>query len=289
MRLIARVPATSANLGPGFDSLALALELCNDVTVDTDVEPAVSWEGEGADELPTDGTDMVTRAMQALAAGAGRVLPPFALTGVNRIPIERGLGSSAAAAVAGAALASALLDPAEGSDRYRAFSIASRLEGHADNAAAASYGGLTIAAGDARPVRLDPHPGLRPVVLVPERLRLSTRSAREALPSSVSLSDAAFNAGRAAMAVVALTARPELLHTALEDRLHQDVRLALVPEADKLRRRLRSLDIPVCVSGAGPTLLAFGQDSRPVPDPGPGWHAVPVRPRPKGVEVRREA
>jgi homoserine kinase len=289
MRLVARVPATSANLGPGFDSLALALDLCNDVTVDTDVEPTVSWEGEGAEELPTDGTDMVTRAMQVVAADAGRALPPFALTGVNRIPIERGLGSSAAAAVAGAALASALLDLAEGSDRSTAFSIASRLEGHADNAAAASLGGLTIAVSGARPVRLDPHPDLRPVLLVPERLRLSTRSAREALPPNVPLSDAAFNAGRAAMVVVALTARPELLRTALEDRLHQDVRLGLVPEADQLRRRLRALDIPVCVSGAGPTLLAFGRDSRPVPDPGPGWYAVPVRPRPEGVEVRRDS
>ncbi|HEX9312939.1 MAG TPA: homoserine kinase, partial [Actinomycetota bacterium] len=101
MRLVATVPATSANLGAGFDSLALALDLCNEVTVDTEARPGVVWEGEGATELPTDGSDAVSRAMREAAGALGLELPTFALSSVNRIPVERGLGSSAAAAVAG--------------------------------------------------------------------------------------------------------------------------------------------------------------------------------------------
>ncbi len=288
MKLVARVPATSANLGPGFDCLALALDLCNEVTIDTDAEPGVSWEGEGADELPTDGTDMVTRAMALVARRAGAELPPVALHGRNRIPLERGLGSSAAAAVAGIGLAGAMLGPQEGNpDPPTTFSLACELEGHPDNAAAAVYGGLTLAGSDLEPVRLDPHPDLRPVAVVPERLRLPTERARSALPGEVSRSDAAFNIARTALAVVALTERPDLLGEALEDRLHQQARLSLVPEARELFERIRSAGVPVCVSGAGPSLLAFESDSHPVPAPGPGWRALRLAPRASGAGVER--
>jgi len=214
MRLVATVPATSANLGAGFDSLALALDLCNEVTVDTEARPGVVWKGEGATELPTDGSDAVSRAMREAAGALGLELPTFALSSVNRIPVERGLGSSAAAAVAGIELATALLgrDP----EPERTLAIASRLEGHPDNAAAAVHGGLTIAFDD-RAVRVDPSSDLRPAVLIPEHDRLPTTVARDALPRQVALRDASFNAARAALAVVAIAWHPDLLRDARAD------------------------------------------------------------------------
>src|SRR5687767_3632388 len=149
MKLTARVPATSANLGPGFDCFGLALDLCNEVTVDTEAEPGVTWDGEGADELPTDGTDMVSRAIAHTVELQRRIhpgadVPAFGLHGLNRIPLERGLGSSSAAAVAGVALARILLGPAGFDDPTTTFAYASELEGHPDNAAPATFGGLTV-------------------------------------------------------------------------------------------------------------------------------------------------
>jgi homoserine kinase len=283
VRFTARVPATSANLGPGFDCFGLALDLCNEVTVDTDLDPGVSWEGEGADDLPTDGTDIVTGAMAGAAGAADAPLPPFALHGVNRIPLQRGLGSSSAARVAGVALASRLLglDP----EPSRMLRLASSLEGHGDNAAAAIFGGLTLAFTDRDAVRLEPHPSLRPVALVPNHTTVSTEAARAALPSSTSLSDASFNAGRSALALLALTQRPDLLADALEDRLHQQVRLELAPDAEELFSSLKGNGVPVCVSGSGPTLLAFETDDRPVPEPGEGWRALRLAVRALGVEI----
>ena len=152
MRITVRVPATSANLGPGFDCFGLALDLCNEVTVDTDAEPGVTWEGEGADELPTDGSDMVSRAIEDAAQHPGFSLPAFALHGINLDPLERGLGSSAAAAVAGAAIGSVLAGVPAVDAGAAGFENAAVLEGHADNAAAAVYGGFTIVAGGVRPL-----------------------------------------------------------------------------------------------------------------------------------------
>jgi homoserine kinase len=283
MRLVATVPATSANLGAGFDSLALALDLCNEVTVDTEARPGVTWEGEGASELPTDGSDAVSRAMRQAAGTLGLDLPKFALSSVNRIPVERGLGSSAAAVVAGIELATALLG--RDLEAERTLAIASRLEGHPDNVAAAVHGGLTIAFDD-RAVRVDPSPDLRPAVLIPEDDRLATTVARDALPRQVALSDASFNAGRAALAVVAITGHPDLLRDAVQDRLHQRARLALLPSVEPIFRRLWDEGFAVCVSGAGPSLLAFEQEGRTVPDIGSGWRILRVPLRATGAEVR---
>ena len=282
MKLIARVPATSANLGPGFDCFGLALDLCNEVALDTDAEPGVTWEGEGAGELPTDGSDMVSRAIGRLAERE-RVDPPaFALYGSNRIPLERGLGSSAAACVAGLALAARLLGlELDAGDAVR---FASEIEGHPDNAAAAIHGGFAMALEDGSVTRFDPHPELRPVVLIPD-VRLPTEEARRALPDRVPRADAVFNAGHAALAVLALTHRPDLLAEALQDRLHQPFRLALVPSVAAVFEDLRGNGIPVCVSGAGPTLLAFDTPGLEVPDPGAGWRTLRVPVRPTGVEI----
>lgn len=285
MRLRARAPATSANLGPGFDCFGLALDLVNEVILDPDAPPGVSWEGEGAGELPTDGSDALSAALRRTAEAAGRRLPPLHLRGRNRIPVERGLGSSAAAVVAGVGLADRLLGLGLSPDERLALAV--ELEGHPDNVAAALRGGLVLAyraAGGWRAEALAPAAELRPAVLVPEA-RLSTVVARAALPREVPLADAAFNVGRAALAVVALTARPELLDEALEDRLHQGVRLRLVPEVAEAFARVRAAGVPVCVSGAGPSLLAFERDGVVVPDLGPGWRVLRVPPRRAGLEV----
>jgi homoserine kinase len=295
VRITVRVPATSANLGPGFDCFGLALDLCNEVTVDTEAEPSVTWEGEGADELPTDGTDMISRAMEATlerypADGRG-AMPPFSLHGANRIPLERGLGSSSAAAVAGAAIAQAwsgrsgpvVEQPVLGAVLL---SVASELEGHPDNAAAVVHGGFTIVTrGVAR--RLDPHPSLVPVVFVPEE-RLATNRAREVLPSSVSRDDAVFNVGRAAFAVVALTQDPSLLPVAMDDRLHEDARASLMPDSANVLSELRRSQLPACLSGAGPSVLAFERNRHPMPEPPAGWRVLRPGVRRTGVEIEVE-
>jgi homoserine kinase len=285
MRLRAVVPATSANIGPGFDCFGLALDLCNEVAIDTEAHPSITWEGEGAGELSADGNDMVGLAIAHTARVGGAPLPAFGRHGLNRIPLERGLGSSAAACVAGILLADRILglklEPEE------VLELATDLEGHADNAAAAIAGGLTLAFGDGV-VRLDPHPDLRPVVLVPSDVRLPTAQARAILDDTVSRADAVFNSSHAAAAVVALIARPELLTQVLEDRLHQEARLALAPPVKALYDRLRGLGVPVCLSGAGPSLLAFELPGETVPEPGEGWRTLRPAIRSLGAELRDE-
>jgi homoserine kinase len=294
VRVTVRVPATSANLGPGFDCFGLALDLCNEVTVDTEAQPGVSWEGEGADELPTDGSDMVSRAIshtlnQQHHFFPGAALPTFSLHGINRIPLERGLGSSSAAAVAGVALCRSLLGEAGGSDDpYTTFAYAAELEGHPDNAAPAAFGGLTVFAPGGYVHRFEPHRDLDPVVVLPDRLRLATGEARAALSSSVDRRDAVFNIGHAALAVMAFTFEPDLLLVALRDRLHEDARGALVPESAALLDDLRHRQIPACLSGAGPSLLAFERDGHSVNDLPEGWRAIRPGVRSKGVEVQVE-
>ncbi len=293
MRLTARVPATSANLGPGFDCFGLALDLCNEVTVDTDAEPGVTWEGEGADELATDGSDLVSTASAAAVEQQRKLfpeasVPAFALHGLNRIPLERGLGSSSAAVVAGTALADALLGRAGWeADRHTTFAFAAELEGHPDNAAPAAFGGLTVIA-DGFVRRIDVDPRFQPVVLVPEHSRLATEMARRALSAEVPRADAVFNVAHGALAVTAFASGDlDLLLVALRDRLHEDVRLSFVPEARAMMDRLRRAQVPACVSGAGPTLLAFEREGHPIPDPGSDWRVLRVAVRSTGVEVIR--
>jgi homoserine kinase len=289
MALTVRVPATAANLGPGFDALALALDLWNEVEVDLDADPAVVVTGEGAAELPHDGSNLVFRTMAYLAREAGGSLPPFALRCTNRIPLERGLGSSAAAVVSGLVAADRLLGSALAPDRL--LEVAVDIEGHPDNVAACLRGGLVVAhlsRAGWRAERLEPHPSLRPVLLVPEHERLPTADARRALPREVPLADAAFNVGRAALAVVALTERPDLLETALEDRLHQGRRLPLIPAARAVFEDLRDASIPVCVAGAGPSLLAFDTDGRPFPELGPSWRILRLPVALGGADVRHQ-
>jgi homoserine kinase len=294
VRLTATVPATSANLGPGFDCFGLALDLCNEVTVDTEAEPGVTWEGEGADELPTDGSDMVSGAIsftveQRRRLHPGAELASFSLHGINRIPLERGLGSSSAAAVAGVAIGRLLVEAAGDDDPYATFAYAAELEGHPDNAAPATFGGLTVfAPGSGYVHRLEPHRDLDPVVVLPDGLRLGTTEARSVLSNTVERRDAVFNIGHAALAVVAFTREPELLLVALHDRLHEDARTALVPGSAALLDDLRHRQIPACLSGAGPSLLAFERDGHTVGELPEGWRAIRPGVRAKGVEVFAE-
>jgi homoserine kinase len=287
MRLTVSAPATVANLGPGFDCMGLALELRNEFTLETGVEPAVVVHGEGAGELPEDATNLVFRAIAYLAREAGGPLPSFHLECVNRIPLQRGLGSSSAAVVGGLLLADRLLG--SGLGRERLLEVAVDIEGHPDNVAACLWGGLTLAYlsdGGWRVETLQPSPSLRPVVLIPEDERVITEDARRVLPRQVPRDDAVFNTGRAALAVVALTGRPELLPEALKDRLHQPYRFPLMPASRALFGELRHAGFPVCVAGSGPSLLLFEQGDARLWDLGPGWRVVPLPPATEGAVVR---
>jgi homoserine kinase len=257
-----QVPATSANLGPGFDALGLALQLYDDVEVDVSASGSLTVEvtGEGAADVPRGADHLVVRAMDATFHRLGASRPPLTVRCTNRIPHGRGLGSSAAAIVAGVLSARELVP--DGRDRLgngEALALASELEGHPDNVAACLLGGLTVAwtqDGHAQAVRLQVVIGLAPVVFVPD-ISVRTQTARDLLPATVPHGDAAHNAGRAALLVAALTQRPDLLLAATEDRLHQSYRAAAMPETFALVNALRSRDIPAVVSGAGPSVLAL--------------------------------
>jgi homoserine kinase len=268
-----RTPATSANLGPGFDTLGLALTLFDDLSARVTGDSwSVSVTGEGAGELPTDETHLVVRAMLATFDELGARPPGVAVECVNRIPQARGLGSSSAAIVGGVQLARALTrEQISDADALR---IAAGLEGHPDNVAPCLLGGFTIAwteAAGSRAVRLDVAAGVQPTLFVPQERGL-TATARAALPTAVPHADAAFNTGRAALLVHALTRDPALLFTATEDRLHQGYRAEAMPGTASLVASLRSVGVAAVVSGAGPTVLALS----PVPAdfrPGSAWRA----------------
>ena len=269
-----RTPATSANLGPGFDALGLALALYDDVTARVaDGGFAVTVTGEGAGELPADEKHLVVRAMLTTFDELGERPPGLAVECVNRIPQARGLGSSSAAIVAGVRLARALVTGVDfgAGDALR---VAARIEGHPDNVAPCLLGGFTIAwteGAGARAARLDTHPGVRPTIFVPAE-KGYTAAARRALPPAVPHADAAFNAGRSALLVHALTKDPTLLLPATEDRLHQGYRGEAMPGTASLVAALRSVGVPAVVSGAGPSVLAFTEvpgDFRP----GTEWRA----------------
>ena len=255
-----RVPATSANLGPGYDCLGLALALYDEVTASiTDGPGGVEVSGEGAGSLPVDESHVVVASLRSAFRICGHSAPSVNVRCRNVIPQARGMGSSSAAIVAGVVLARHLMGP-DSMDDADVLEVAADLEGHPDNVAPCVLGGFTIAwlddRGVARAVRRDPVPGLTPVVYVPE-VRGLTASARAALPGRVPHADAAFNVGRAALAVHAFTSDASLLCEATEDRLHQRYRGASMPESAALVGRLRSAGVAAMVSGAGPSVLAF--------------------------------
>ncbi|MEP7178683.1 MAG: homoserine kinase [Pseudonocardiales bacterium] len=278
-----RVPATSANLGPGFDSLALALALHDDVVGRVGEEGLViDIAGEGAD-LARDETHLVVRAMRTVFARLGGQPRGIELSCANRIPHSRGLGSSGAAIVAGAVLARALV---LGGERElpdeELLTIAGDLEGHPDNVAACLLGGLSIAWTDGaatRAVGLRCDPAIRPVALVPP-FTASTAQARGLLPMTVAHRDAAFAAGRAALLVAALTGSLGALLAATEDRLHQQYRQPAMPQSVELLAALRAAGLATVISGAGPTVLVLARTEEEVGRVAPfvpsSWASLPL-------------
>jgi homoserine kinase len=266
-----RVPGSSANLGPGFDSLGLALALYDDVEVTVAADGvAVEVLGEGAGQVPCDDAHLVVRAMQRTWDIVGDAPPGLRMRCRNAIPHSRGLGSSAAAAVAGAVAALTLAGRDLELEQDTLLQVTAGMEGHADNAAASLLGGFVVAwetsgaavgnfPGRFHAVRLDAHPGIRPVALV-AGTESSTTTTRGLLPELVPLADAAFTGSRTALAVLAFTQRPELLLPATEDRLHQQYRRPAYPASAELVDALRSHGVPAVISGAGPTVLALTMD-----------------------------
>ena len=246
------VPGTSANLGPGFDALAVALDLSLRVWTVPREEWRVRTVGEGADELPVDDRNLVWQALTTYCDHVGAAPPDVSLVVANPLPLQRGLGSSAAATVAGLALGR-LLRGGSLSDAALV-DVAATFEGHADNAAAAVLGGLVVVV-DGRLQRLEPAADLRPVVAVPDD-RQSTRAARSVLPATIAFNVAARNAALAALTVAGLTGQVRLEPEVMCDTLHEPARLALMPATGALVRRLRDVGIAACLSGAGPSVLA---------------------------------
>ena len=257
-----RVPATSANLGPAFDAAGLALDLYDEVIAQILDEPTIEIDiaGEGADELPRDGKHLIAKSMMAAFEAMGEKPKGLAIVSANQIPHGRGLGSSSAAIVGGIVLARSLV---VGGDQIlsneAALKLASEIEGHPDNVAATLLGGFTIAWGggeDAHAIRLTPHRDLRAVVCIPSTA-VATKKARGLLPEAVPHADAAFNAGRSALLVSAITEHPELLMVATEDKLHQDARKSAMPKSHALVQKLRSKGHAAVISGAGPTVIVL--------------------------------
>ncbi|MDQ1525581.1 MAG: homoserine kinase [Microbacteriaceae bacterium] len=259
-----KVPATTANLGPGFDTLGLALSLYDELTVSERDEPGATVEviGVGAGEVPTDETNLVVRAIAHTFAAYGQPLPGLNLVARNSIPHGRGLGSSGAAIVSGIMAAKGLLDGIVEIDSNALLALATELEGHPDNVAPALFGGLTIAwTTDAGPQhkKLIVHRGVSPLIAVPEGT-MSTELARSLRPLSVPHEDAIFNVSRSALLIAALIQSPELLLAATEDRLHQSYRASAMPETDSLITELRDEGLAAVISGAGPSILVLCSD-----------------------------
>lgn len=297
------VPASSANLGPGFDSVGVGLEVLDRCTVTIDDRPGVhvTVTGQGDGEVPCDERHLVVRALRR----AWRVLgvpEPAGLRLVchNAVPHGRGMGSSATAIVTGVGAAYGLASLADGDVRLDLDAIndlAAELEGHPDNSSASVYGGLTLSWGDDAPttadvartrtLRLRPHAGVAPVVLVPD-VQLSTATARSVLPAHVRLGDAAANSARTALLVYALTADPDLLVPATRDYLHQEARRPSYAASMALVDHLRRDDHAAVISGAGPSVLvlarvpALAEVTACTP---PGWRALTPGFAPVGIRV----
>lgn len=254
------VPATSANLGPGYDALGLALEIRDFVTAQFTDDNKITVEviGQGAGKLPTDATHLIAKTIIDACKAFGTEVTGLHVECKNAIPQGRGLGSSAAAIVAGLVLASELTYARASEDEL--LQMANAIEGHPDNVAACLLGAMTIAwledDGKANSVSMNVHPDISPVLGIPQT-ELDTHKARGLIPESIPHVDAAFNAGRSALLVAAMIGDPDFLLEATEDKLHQPFRTQAYPESMELVAQLRAAEIAACISGAGPTVIAL--------------------------------
>ena len=304
-----QVPATSANLGPGFDALGLALSLHDQIEAEvTGGGLAIEVTGQGEETAAAGEAHLVVRAMRAGFAALGGQPPGIALRCANAIPQGRGLGSSAAAICSGLLASRALVADGETALPDEAlFRLAAELDGHPDNVAACLAGGVTIAwtpragalgapaAGGPRVLRLPVPAGLRAVLCVPP-FPLATLAARQALPAAIPHADAAANAARSALLVAALTGATEVLFAATEDFLHQPYRAAVMPDTGELVRQLRRAGLAAVVSGAGPAVLVLAFEGQGPPlaavdsigrGTGIDWQVTPLEIDRQGGHVRQ--
>ena len=268
MHITIRIPATSANLGPGFDSLGLALDLWNETIVRLGIEYTVQVRGEGAEKLSPGENNLIIQSAQKLADCVGKHLPPFHADCLNQIPLSSGLGSSAAAKLTGLLAANALLGKPLSSEEVLA--LATEMEGHPDNVAPAMLGGLvvsTVEAGSVVAHKIVGEENAPPIfitVVVPE-FHLPTHEARTALPQQVSLKDAVHNISRTVLVAEAFrNGDLDLLGKAMTDTLHQPHRLPLIPGAQIAMNSAREAGaLAAALSGAGPSVIAFSSKEDP--------------------------
>jgi homoserine kinase len=265
--VVVEVPATTANLGPGFDTLGMALTIQDRLSATVVDTPGivVDVHGVGEGEVPTDETNLIARSMAHAFASKKIPMPGIHLEAHNVIPHGRGLGSSGAAIVSGVMAAKGLLEGIAEFSASELLALATDMEGHPDNIAPSLFGGLTIAwMTDEGPKhkKLSVHRGVSLVVAVPEDSSMSTQLARSLQPETVPHQDAIFNLSRSALLIAALIQSPELLFEATEDRLHQNYRASAMKDTDALLQSLRAKGYAAVVSGAGPSVLIL------CPDPG---------------------
>ncbi len=260
--VVVEVPATTANLGPGFDCLGLALDFHNIVELELSAVTEVEITGEGHGQLPLGPGNLVLRAAEQVANEVGVQVPGWRLDQHNDIPLARGLGSSSAAIVGGLVAANELLQA--GLDKDRLLQLAAQIEGHPDNVAPALYGGLTACAVDEDEVfciRLNAPEGLAIGVAIPN-FEVSTEEARAILPEQVPFDDAVFNTTRAVCTMAALVGRKwEVLGAMMDDRLHQPYRMPLIPGMAEVIEAAREAGAyGAALSGSGPSVVAFAQE-----------------------------
>ncbi len=260
-----QVPATTANMGPGFDCLGMALQLYNIVEMQQ-INSGLQIEvhGEGSRDIARNEKNIVYQAAMRLFEQAGKVPEGLKIKLTNNIPIARGLGSSAAAIIGGLIAANTLVGGNLSSKEILA--LATALEGHPDNVAPALLGGIVVSVplvdGDIKYMKINPPPGLKAIMAIPDFF-VMTKRAREVLPQQVSLQDTVFNLGRLALLLTALSQGDfSMLSTAMEDRIHQPYRSNLVPGLKKVLAAARLAGARgVCISGAGPSLLALADSN----------------------------
>jgi len=258
-RVVVKVPASTANLGPGFDVLGMALSLFAWIEMQAASETSIIMYGDQMTGVPADKTNLIYKVAQMVFAEAGVSVPELSISMYSDIPLTRGLGSSASAIVGALVAANALVGSPLSDDRL--FQLATKLEGHPDNVGASLFGGIVVSSWDgerAEHVQIEPHPSLATLVAVPS-FQLSTEKARHALPKTIEMADAVFNIGRSSLLVAALGAgKLDLISKAMRDRLHQPYRAALIPGMTSiLEQATEHGALGAALSGAGPTLISF--------------------------------